>query len=313
MSILVAPFESAHVADAARMFVDSFLALRRRVPPIPADLGDVAAVGRRLERMAGFAATDGGHLVGYLTAWFPIERFRDTERVGAYVPEWAHGSAGPNRREVDIALYRAAAAEWSAAGVATHAITLLAGDAALETWFWLGFGMGTVDAVRPMIPIEHAVPAGIAVRVATQDDAAVLAALDVEHQRHYQESPILMAAREPDDARAFAAFLRRPGATIWMAEDGGRAIGFLRCGREFNASAVVESPTAIFISAAYVRPASRGRGAATAMLDAALRHSAAARFATCAVDFEAFNPEATSFWLRHFTPVCFSLMRVPES
>jgi hypothetical protein len=49
------------------------------------------------------------------------------------------------------------------------------------------------------------------------------------------------------------------------------------------------------------------------MLEAALRHYAGAGLTTCAVDFEAFNPEASAFWLRHFTPVCHSLMRVPES
>jgi hypothetical protein len=49
------------------------------------------------------------------------------------------------------------------------------------------------------------------------------------------------------------------------------------------------------------------------MLDAAIRYYAAEGLASCAVDFEAFNPEATAFWLRHFTPVCHSLMRVPES
>jgi GNAT superfamily N-acetyltransferase len=164
-----------------------------------------------------------------------------------------------------------------------------------------------------MTPIEHPVPDGIVVRMALQTDAAVLAALDVEHQRHYQESPVFMQAREPEDAGSFTAFLRRPGATIWLAEDRGEAVGFLRCGREFNASAVVESAAANFISAVYVRPATRGRGAAAAMLDAALRHYAVEGVATCAVDFEAFNPEATAFWLRHFTPVCLSLIRVPES
>jgi GNAT superfamily N-acetyltransferase len=164
-----------------------------------------------------------------------------------------------------------------------------------------------------MTRIGAAVPNGISVRRATPADADALAALDVEHQRHYREPPVLMAPRQPDEAAAFTAFMGRPGATIWLAEDRTGAVGFLRCGREFDASAVVESPAAIFISAAYVRPAVRGRGAGSALLDAALAHYEAAGVETCAVDFEAFNPEATAFWLRHFTPVCLSLMRVPEA
>jgi hypothetical protein len=49
------------------------------------------------------------------------------------------------------------------------------------------------------------------------------------------------------------------------------------------------------------------------MLDAGLRHYAARGLTTCAVDFEAFNPEAAAFWPRHFAIACMSLMRVPES
>jgi hypothetical protein len=49
------------------------------------------------------------------------------------------------------------------------------------------------------------------------------------------------------------------------------------------------------------------------MLDAALRHHAALGMTCCAVDFEAFNPDAAAFWLRHFQPVCLSMMRMPES
>ena len=48
------------------------------------------------------------------------------------------------------------------------------------------------------------------------------------------------------------------------------------------------------------------------MLDAALRYHAGLGKTCCAVDFEAFNPDATAFWLRHFQPVCLSLMRCPE-
>jgi len=31
------------------------------------------------------------------------------------------------------------------------------------------------------------------------------------------------------------------------------------------------------------------------------------------LDFESFNPQARSFWLRYFQPVAYSLMRIPEA
>jgi hypothetical protein len=42
--------------------------------------------------------------------------------------------------------------------------------------------------------------------------------------------------------------------------------------------------------------------ASTAILDAAVRHHVDDCLTCCAVDFEAFNPEAATFWMRHFTP-----------
>ena len=295
------------------MFVDALGELRRRVPSLPADLADAEVVSRRLSPMQGFAAVDDERLVGYLTAWFPLEHFRGTQRIGAYAPEWAHAVAGENRRAVETALYRAASETWAAAGCDTHAITLLADDDVdRETWFWSGFGMGTVDAIRPMQPLEIPAAVGFGVRSATLEDASVLASLDVEHQRHYSAAPVFMAPRQAIDAPEWADFLDRPGNAAWIAHDGDGAFGFIQFSREFNASAVVESAEGIFISGAYVQARARGRGAATAMLDAAFRHYAAAGVTSCAVDFEAFNPEAAAFWLRHFVPVCTSLMRVPE-
>ncbi|MCX5973471.1 MAG: hypothetical protein NTU59_02100 [Coprothermobacterota bacterium] len=50
-----------------------------------------------------------------------------------------------------------------------------------------------------------------------------------------------------------------------------------------------------------------------AMLNAVLRTYAQRGYARAALDFESFNPEAAVFWSRYFQPICFSLMRVPES
>jgi GNAT superfamily N-acetyltransferase len=252
--------------------------------------------------------------VGYLTSWFPIASFRDADRVGAYSPEWAHGVVGSHRVAISRALYRAASSGWAAAGCDVHAITLLRGDnTILDAWFWSGFGMGTVDAVRPMSPLVLPAPVGYSVRPAGADDATSLATLQIEQYRHHTEPPVFMALRAADDPDAWSAFLAEPGNTAWLAEDGGGPFGFLRFDREFNGADVTASDAGGFISGAYVRASHRRRGVAAAILDAALRDYAERGLTCCAVDFEAFNPEAAGFWMRYFTPVCHSLMRVPES
>jgi hypothetical protein len=138
-------FGREHVSDAAAVFVASFDALRDDVSGLSDALADTAMVAARLADMSGFAALEDGRLAGYLTSWFPIESFRDADRIGAYAPEWAHGAVGTHRVAISRALYRAASSRWAAAGCDVHAITLLAGDdAIMDAWFWSGFGMGTV-------------------------------------------------------------------------------------------------------------------------------------------------------------------------
>ncbi len=305
-------FGPEHAFDAARMFVASLQRLRADVPALSGTLADIGAVAEKLSRMRGFAAVQDGRLVGYLTGWFPIEAFRGADRVGAYVPEWGH-CLDTDRAAVYGALYRAASREWASAGCDTHALTILANDASLDTWFWHGFGLGTVDAVRSMEPLHLPAPDGFTVRAASPADATDLAVLDAEHTRHYAEPPVFMVPPSAFDAPTWSAFLADPRHTAWLAEDADGPFGFLRFDRAFDGSDVIVSDTGVFISGAYVRATHRRRGAAAAILDAALRHHADEGLTCCALDFEAFNPEATAFWLRSFAPVCYSLMRVPEA
>jgi len=310
----VEPFDARHARDAATIFVAALDGLRRDIPALSGELADTGMIEEKLSAMSGTVALDGERLVGYLTtSWFPITSFRNSDRAGAYAPAWGHGVAA-DVAAVYRALYRASSGAWAAARCDVHALTLLAGNPrTVETWFWGGFGMGTIDAVRPMDPLSLPPPAGYQVRAASVDDAAALSILDAEHVGHYSEPPVFMTHRPADDAAAWSAFLTANGNTAWLAEDADGPFGFIRFDRTFGGSDVAASKDGVFINGAYVRSTHRRQGAADAILDAALRHYTDGGLMCCAVDFEAFNPEAAAFWTRSFTPVCYSLMRVPES
>jgi GNAT superfamily N-acetyltransferase len=195
-----------------------------------------------------------------------------------------------------------------------HAITLLAQDRTTrETWFWNGFGMAVVDAIRPAAPLQPTPHTSLQIRPARLDDAEALYALDIEHCQHYSQAPVFMTPRTPASASEWREFLSQEHHSAWLAVDGSQAAGFIRFEPDSEgACAIVASQGTIAITGAYVRPLVRGRQAAPAILDAALHHYAAQGFTRCAVDFESFNPEAATFWLKYFKPVCYSLTRVPE-
>jgi ribosomal protein S18 acetylase RimI-like enzyme len=264
-----------------------------------------------LHRGGSLAAIEHGVLHGFL-GWYLVDGMRNTGRKGAYVPEWGHATLAGDEVRTYQALYRAASTGWAAAGTQVHAITLLASDrAAVEAWFWNGFGLAVVDAIRPMRPLDGRVSTDLALRKATLADVPELTVLDEEHRRHYTQPPVFMA---PVEAPDFPEFLQDPRHSVWLALDGETMAGFIKFeGSSDGAAESVSSDTGIAITGAYVRPAYRGRGAAPALLDAALRDFAARGFERCTVDFESFNPEAASFWVKYFQPVCYSLMRVPET
>jgi hypothetical protein len=89
-----------------------------------------------IPEVAGLVALAHGRVVGYL-CWFLVDHFRETERRGAYVPEWGHGCVDGNKEKIIQLLYRAAGEIWAAAGCQVHAITLLTTDHSAENaWFW---------------------------------------------------------------------------------------------------------------------------------------------------------------------------------
>lgn len=312
------PFRAEFIPQAADLFVQNFKALRRSVPALPAKMEDPACLTGRLEwilnAFSGLAAVQDGKLAGYLL-WLYDDTFRGTDRKGAYVPEWAHGAVEGGKPAIYRALYRAASEQWDAAGCKTHAITLLANDKEAEkTWYWNCFGLLVVDAIRPAETIGELPGTSLTIRKASLEDASGLAELDAEHCRHYTAPPVFMTPRPRDNTEKFQAFLQKPKNSVWMALDGETTAGFIRfTGDDFDGVSLVEADDAVTINGAYVRPAYRGQKAARYMLDAALRDYASQGIRRCAVNFESFNPEAASFWMKYFTPVCYSLIRVPES
>ncbi|MEW5870294.1 MAG: GNAT family N-acetyltransferase [Chloroflexota bacterium] len=314
----ISPLTSAHLPQAAALFVQSFQKQRRAVSVLPARMAKPQLVADlladRAQARAGLAALEGERLLGYL-AWYYAKDFRGTGRKGAYCPEWGHACAQADSAPIYQALYRAAATQWFAQGCQVHAITLLAHDRAAERdWFWNGFGLAVVDAARPLRPLDAPPNTDLHIRQAGPADARAFVDLDAEHRQHYTQAPVFMPRHPGFTAEDFHAHLSRPKNSIWLALDGETPAGFLRFeGYDFEGAAIVASGQTISINGAYMRPAYRRRGAGAAMLDAALRHYAGLGITCCSVDFESFNPEAANFWMKHFQPVCFSLLRVPET
>ena len=184
----IVPFQASYLPEAAALFVESFKRLRAEIGVLPDRLEDAAQVMARLEQLTdgGFAAVEQGKLIGYLGG-FVIERFRDTDAEGAYCPEWGHAAAEqaapPKNGRLSIARCTARRRPNGRRRAAAYMRSRCwrTNRTAQNVWFWQGFGMVVVDAIRPITPLGNAAPDGLAVRQATPNDAERLAVLDVAH------------------------------------------------------------------------------------------------------------------------------------
>lgn len=104
--------------------------------------------------------------------------------------------------------------------------------------------------------------------------------------------------------------LADPDHAVWLALRNGNPLAFLLNGpASDDASTIIYDEGTTSITGAYTVPEARGTGIATALLNHALAWARKTGYERCAVDFETTNPPARRFWMRHFTPVIYSLGR----
>jgi ribosomal protein S18 acetylase RimI-like enzyme len=112
---------------------------------------------------------------------------------------------------------------------------------------------------------------GLAVRRARLDDLDTIVELRVALLREYGDHPVYGRLRDDAVERAFelyAAQLRSPHETIFVAERGSRIIGILRC-VDSAGSPLLFPEHYCYVSSVYVRPDERHRGVLRRLLAAA--------------------------------------------
>lgn len=311
MTLQVVPLREAHLEDAAALASARYRGFRDRLPLLPPQYAEAAAVLPLLRDMTrsnpGVAAIRQGRLVGFLTAW-RMSSFRG--RPAAFAPELAHAAKGADGRRIVEEMYTHLAAAWVRDGYRTHLLSVLAdGRGGLDVWHWLGFAMIAADALRDLQPLPAA-GGRASVRRGGPGDIAAAMDLGAALQRHMAAAPTFLSHKAPPARRGEEEWLADPAHALWLGYDGTEAVAFLKQGpANPDACMIIADEGTSSIVGAYTRADVRGRGMASALLDRALEWARTAGYTRCAVDFEPMNPTAARFWLQHFCPVCYTLAR----
>ena len=308
-----------HWEEAAALVAARVAELRRALPILPQQYEDGATILPLIADLAaqvpGVAAMEQGRLAGFLFAMV-LPSFKG--KRAAYSPVWANGAravgAGEDAARVYQELYAALAPRWLANGCVVHAMSLLAHDrAGLDGLYWLGFGLNNVDAVRdlsPLAPADLRHADDLSIRRATAGDIDDIMRLGDGLRRHLAASPIYLPYMDPDTAGEYREWLAQPGNVQWLAYRGGTAVAELRCEpTNYTAGAIAADPRTTFITSAYTIPSERNSGVASALLAQLLAHAHASGCERCVTDFESANLPGARFWMRHFRPITFSVLR----
>jgi len=307
MTLDVVPLDAGHLGDAADLVAAQCRVLRASVPALPARyedpsvfVGDLAAL---LGSAPGVAALRSGRLVGFLIGQL-IDDFRGMRAV--YSPEWANAAEDEG---IYARMYQALARAWVADGRLCHLVTVLAGDdRSVRERFGGGFGMEAIDAVRDLSPVD-ARAVNLEIRPAVPADAELVVDFERRLAAHLAAAVALPQDEDPD-TESIRCRLGEASSADFIACPAGEPVSWLRVGpANPSACRVIQDAGTASVVRAFTLEGQRGGGVGSALLSRAVEWAEENGYERVAVDFEPANAPAKRFWLRHFRPICYTVMR----
>jgi len=307
----VTPLKNEYLEDAASLVSKRYKQLREQVPLLPSRYEEVDTLLPQLRNILnasgiGVAALDGGRLVGFLAGW-QLASFRG--KRSTYSPEWANAADLENSARIYQELYSQLAAVWQADGYDTHYISLFPNDVkALGAWHWLGFGMISVDALCGMDPLLGS-EVDLDIRRAEPSDLDLVIEFHDALRNYMTGTPVFLQT-EKKDRSYLEEWLRNPEKDVWLAYRKAEPVAFMRFGpADHDVCTIIIDEKTTSIYAAFTKDKAREEGVATALLARALQSARDSGYERCAVPFEPMNILGSRFWLKHFDPVCYSVVR----
>lgn len=309
INIEYVPINGNYVNEALNMVMHAYEKERKFIPSLPE--GDFYnhlknSIQSLFDYGSGIAAIDGNRLVGFLAGYAVDNLFGKCS--GVYCPEYGHGTIEENSLQLYGDIYKYAADLWVKNSHLTHAITMFAHSQDLvNTWFWQGFGLRCVDAIRETSKISIK-EAGIKVKKSSMEDAEVLSHIHTQHNLYYRKSPIFMPKENTDAVKEHHDWLSEENHHEWAAYRNNIPVGVISIASSAE-SFVADHPSVMNIKAAYVDENERGTGIGTILLNTVQEWLLENGYPLSGVDFESINTLGRNFWLKYFTPYTYSLVR----
>lgn len=299
-----------YVDKALDLVMSAYIEEKSAIPFLPDEKDFINTLNISIRNLfnkgTGIVALSNNELIGFV-AGFKINQFWGKCK-GIYSPLYGHGAMKEYRKTIYQELYKNAADIWVKGAYTTHALTFFAHDRdTIDTWFWNGFGLRCVDAVRKVEPI-YSNTSGVVVKKVDICDIADIADIHNQHNLYYRSSPIFMPNKEEDPIADLTEWLKDENHHMWAAYHNGSPLGYMWIQPDAE-TFISEHKDVMNITGAYVDSNARETGIGTMLLSAIQDWLLSNGYTLCGVDFESFNIRGSSFWNKYFIPYTYSMVR----
>lgn len=312
--------EKKYLDDLVELFIGNYKEIREKNPLLPIKYGTYEGIKPSISWMLnncnGVIALKDGKVVGYMSSLI-LNHFKGSNR-GAYTPEFAHSST-----EVDkVRIYNLMRAElWKKLAnleCTVHSITLLDDDTLKNDFFMASYGLLVMDVMNTVDQLIDTTAGNLSdkytARIASASEIESIKPLVLSYRDYMSGPPIFNNLGVEDIDVMLERWFMEEKRSVWVVESHVGAsteiIGFANLITDpDNASYVVRDSTILGISGTFILSEHRNGGAGSALYNTASLWAKQNGYDKISVDFESANPLALKFWLNHFVPVTYSLVR----
>jgi GNAT superfamily N-acetyltransferase len=218
----------------------------------------------------------------------------------------AHCAVNEDKELIYQKMYEQLSEIWVSKGYHTHVISYFANDNVLSFAFYrLGFGMTHFELLRDLSPLDEG---NADVRIRQLDAEKPIRELNREHHFYYPNPPLFWIPHNEYDENAEDGVLSG-SIEVLAAFDKDEPVAFFSMNKEGAESWILDDGNNGRITGAYAKEEYRHRGVGRAILSEVINWAIRSGCQRLYVEGESANIYGGNFWMKHFTPVVYSVRR----
>ncbi|MFW6196580.1 MAG: GNAT family N-acetyltransferase [Thermoplasmatota archaeon] len=301
--IEIKEFKEEHVEDAAGLFVESYENQRQIVPLIPErkDLyEEVSNALRKNSENPGVAAFQDDELVGYIIENARADNFM-SKSTAFSLGLYSHCSVEDSKEMIYQRMYKEISDVWVKEGYHTHIFSIWAQDEDLSfNFFRLGFGMTHFELLRDLLDIDVKTSE---ISYRKLESIEPIKEIDKEHHEFYPSAPLFWLP--PDDY----TYEEEIDGEIIAAFDDDKPVGYIHLKKNEAETWLMTDEETCRVKGAYTDPKYRSRGVGKGLLQEGVEWAREEGLKRLYVEGESANIYGGNFWIKHFTPVVYTVRR----